>query len=338
MNRVDVVDPNTGNLLSSIPVSVANTEPNGMWLASGSNLSGTLDGKSLLVLGAGHVATIDLASQMVVQQQALPQAIPIGWTTSSPISPTFLVAASGGHMIFGSWGDSSFYNWDGVSALASRHSTSDLYSFDRSFDGTQVLVASGDTSGAYQLLDVASDTVALQGAYSNATIMTVRGNPVRNEWAIANSNGVDFLDANLNLVANVAASFGGSTTYWGMCYSQDGKYLHFVYSPNGLPFLITVDTSTHAAVGIAPATGTDIAYIRRAPPEWIVQPFAADGSGLVFGLGQKGLVIDDSSYQVNPTLATNSDFAILAAPDSGPLLGSTAVEITTQTYPVQPNV
>lgn len=241
-------------------------------------------------------------------------------------------------MIFGSWGDSSFYNWDGVSALASRHSISDLYSFDRSFDGTNVLVASGDSSGAYQLLDVSSDTVTLQGAYSNATIMTVRGNPVRNEWAIANSNGIDFRDANLNLIANVAASFIGSVTYWGMCYSEDGKYLYFVYSPAGLPFLITVNTSTYTVVDIAPATGTDIAYFRRVPPEWVVQPFAADSSGLVFGLGEKGLVIDDSTYQVDPTQATNSDFAILATPDNGPLIGSTAVEITTQPYSLQPDL
>jgi hypothetical protein len=338
MNRVEVIDPTTGSPLSSIPVSVSNNEPNGVWLASASNLSGTLDGKSLLVLGAGHVATIDLASGLVVQQQAIPMAIPLGSTTPSPISPVFLTAASGGHMIFGSWGDSSFYNWDGVGATASRHSISDLYSFDRSFDGTKVLVASGDTSGAYQLLDVASDIVTLQSAYSNATIMTVRGNPVRSEWAIANSNGVDFRDANLNLIANIPESFVGSLTYWGTCYSADGKYLYFVYAPNGLPYLITINTSSYTVVGTAPATGTDVAYFRREPPEWIEQPAAADTTGLVFGLGEKGLVIDDGTYQANPGQATNSDFAILANPDSGPLAGSTAVEIVTQTYSVQPDV
>jgi hypothetical protein len=338
MNRVEAIDPSTGNLLSSIPVSVANNEPNGVWLASSSNLSGTLDGKSLLVLGAGHVATIDLASGLVVGQQVLPEAIPLGWTTPNPIFPTFLVAASGGHMIFGSWGDSSFYNWDGVSALASRHSISDLYSFDRNVDGTKVLVASGDTSGAYQLLDVASDTVSAQGAYSNATIMTIRSNPVRNEWAIANSNGVDFLDANLNLIARVSASFIGSVTYWGMTYSADGKYFYFVYSPAGLPFLYTVDTTTHLVAGTAPATGTDLAYYQRVPPEWIVQPFAADTTGLVFGLGEKGLVIDDSTYLVDPSKATAADNAIIATPDNGPTGSSTAVQITTQSYAAQPDV
>jgi len=246
----------------------------------------------MLVLGAGHVATIDLASGMVVGQKILPVGAP------DPV-PTFLVAATGGHMILGTWGGSSFYNWDGASALGT-HPISDLYSFDRSFDGTKILVASGDTSGAYQLLDVASDSVAARGSYSNATIMTVRGNPLRDEWAIANSNGVDFLDASLNVVASVSASFVGSSTYWGMCYSKDGKYLYFVYSPTGLPFLVTVDTTTHSVVGTAPATGTDLAYFRRVPPEWIVQPFAADSTGLAFGLGQKGLVIDDSTYLVDP--------------------------------------
>jgi IPT/TIG domain len=338
LNRVDVIDPSSGNLLLSIPVSVAGDEPNGVQLISSSSLSGTLDGKSLLVLGAGHVATIDLASGKLVQRQTVPMTIPIGRTIASPIAPTFLTAASGGHMIFGMWGDSSFYNWDGVGALASLHSISDLYSFDRNFDGSRVLIASGDTSGAYQLLDVASDTITLQGAYSNATIMTVRGNPVRNEWAIANSNGIDFRDANLNLIANVPATFIGSLTYWGMCYSADGKYLYFVYSPAELPFLITVDTSTHMIVGTAPATGTDLAYFTRNPPEWVVQPFAADSTGLVFGLGEKGLIIDDSTYQVDRTQATNSDYVILATPDSGPLNGSTAVEITTQTYSVQPDL
>jgi hypothetical protein len=338
LNRVEVIDPSTGNLISSIPVSVANNEPNGVWLASSTNISGTLDGMSLLVLGAGHVATIDLVSELVVGQQALPMAIPVGRTTPSSIFPTFLVAASGGHMIFGSWGDSSFYNWDGINALASRHSISDLYSFDRNFDGTKVLVASGDTSGAYQLLDVASDTITAQGAYSNATIMTVRGNPVSNEWAVANSNGVDFLDANLNPIARVPATFSGSITYWGMTYSVDGKYLYFVYSPTGLPLLYTLDATIHSLISIAPATGTDLAYYRRVPPEWIVQPFAADTTGLVFGLGEKGLVIDDSTYLVDPSKATAADSAILATPDNGPTNDSTEVQIMTQVYTVKPDV
>jgi IPT/TIG domain len=338
INQVDVIDPGSGNLLSSIPVSVANYEPNGVWLASSSNISGTLDGNSLLVLGAGHVATVDLATSEVVNQQALPQAIPIGWTTPNPITPTFLVAASGGHMIFGSWGGSSFYNWDGASALASLHSISDLYSFDRSFDGTKVLVASGDTSGAYQLLDVASDTITAKGAYSNATIMTVRGNPVRSEWAVANSNGMDFLDSQLNLIAHIPAVLVGSLTYWGMTYSADGKYLYFVYDPDGLPFQITVDTSSYFVVRIAPATGTDIEYFRREPPEWVVQPFAADSSGLVFGLGEKGLVIDDSTYNVDPTQATPANFAFSANPDNGPLNASTPVQIGSQSFQAQPDV
>ncbi len=329
MNRVVLIDPSSGDVLSSIAVSVANNEPNGVWLASSSNISGTLDGKSLLVLGTGHVATIDLGSGLVVGQQALPIGV-----TASPIHPTFLVAASGGHMVFGSWGDSTFYNWDGVSALASPHPISDLYSFDRSFDGTKVLIASGDTSGAYQLLDVASDTIAAQGSYSNATIFTVRGNPVRAEWAVANGNGLDFLDGNLNLTAHVA--LGG--IYWGITYSADGKYLSFVHSPNGLPFLVTVDDSTHQVVRTAPATGTDIAYYDRAPPEWVVQPFAADNNGKVYGLGEKGLVIDDSTYVVDPGHATPADDAIIATPDNGPLNGSTVVQITTQSYAAQPDL
>lgn len=327
INRVVMIDPSTGNLLSSISVSVANNEPNGVWLASSSNISGTLDGKSLLVLGTGHVATIDLGSGLVVGQQALPIGV-----TSSPIHPTFLVAASSGHMIFGSWGDSSFYNWDGVSALASPHPISDLYSFDRSFDGTKVLIASGDTSGAYQLLDVVSDTITTQGSYSNATIFTVRGNPVQGEWAVANSNGIDFLDGNLNLAAHVA--FSG--IYWGMTYSADGKYLYFVYSSNGLPFLVTVDDSTHQVVRTAPATSTDIAYYGSAP--WVVQPFAADNNGMVYGMGEKGLVIDDSTYVVDSGHATSADDAIIATPDNGPLSGSTVVQITTQSYAAQPDV
>ena len=80
---------------------------------------------------------------MLTGQQTLPVSILLGRTTPSPIFPTFIVAAGGGHMIFGSWGDSAFYNWDGTSTLASQHLTSDLYSFDRNFDGTKVLVTWG---------------------------------------------------------------------------------------------------------------------------------------------------------------------------------------------------
>ena len=338
MNRVEVVDPTSGNLLSSIPVSVAGNEPNGLWLASSSNLSGSLDGNSLYVLGAGHIATINLASGQVIKQQPTPQAIPIGWTTPAAISPTFLVLAKNGHMVFGSWGDSSFYNWDGVSALASLHTISDLYSFDRSFDGSKVLVISGDTGAGYQLLDIASDTITVQGNYTNAVLMTVRGNPVREEWALANSNGIDFLDGNLSLIARVQAGLAGSATYWGMTYSPDGKYLDFVYSPTGLPFVITVDTSTYQVVNIAPATGTNIPYFGRYPPEWITQPFAADTTGLVFGLGEKGVVIDDATYTVDPTQAVPQDYAIIATPDNGPVNASTSVQISTQSYTSQPDI
>lgn len=146
INRIQVIDASTGNFLSAISASIANFEPNGRWLASASNISSTVDGKSLLALGIGHVSNIDLASGTLTGQRALPMSILLGRTTPSPIFPTFIVAASGGHMIFGSWGDSAFYNWDGTSTLASQHLTSDLYSFDRNFDGTRVLVASGDSS------------------------------------------------------------------------------------------------------------------------------------------------------------------------------------------------
>ena len=106
----------------------------------------------------------------------------------------------------------------------------------------------------------------------------------------------------------------------------------------GLPFVITVDASSHSVVGIAPATGTDLPGFRREPPEWVVQPFAADGTGLVFGLGEKGLVIDDSTYAVDPTHATAADFETISTPDSGPISVPTTVQITTQTYAAQPDV
>jgi hypothetical protein len=338
LNLLDVIDPSAGAIVSSIPVSLAGNEPNGVWLASSSNISGTVDGKSLLALGVGHVTTIDLTSSQIVARRPLPMAVSIGRTAPDFIHPGFLVAATGGRIVLGTWGDSSFYNWDGVSALASQHLLSDLYSFDRNFNGTMVLIAAGDSSGAYQLLDVASDAITKRGAYSNATVMTVRGNPVRDEWAIANSNGVDFLDANLTLVANIPAVFVGSATYWGMTYSPDGKYLYFVYSPAGLPLLITVDAVAHSVVRIAPATGTDLPFNGRDPPEFIEQPISSDKSGLVFGLGEKGMVIDDSTYGIDPTQATAAYHAIIATPDSGPVIAATPVQITTQSYNAQPDV
>ena len=60
--------------------------------------------------------------------------------------------------------------------------------------------------------------------------------------------------------------------------------------------------------------------------------------GAVFGLGEKGLVIDDSTYAVDPIQATAADFAIISTPDSGPRSVPTPVQITTQTYTAQPDV
>lgn len=335
-SRLDVIDPTTGTVASSIPVSLAGYEPNGVWLASSSNLSSSLDRNSLYALGSGQLSTIDLASSQVVSRRPLPQYIPVGWTTPVFTNPGFLVAAANGRFVMATWGDFDVYNWDGTSPLASLHTISDVYSLDRNYDGTQVLIASGDTSGGYYLLDVASDTITKQGAYSNAVIMTVRGNPVRNEWAVANSNGIDFFDANLSLVASLPAALFGS--YWGMAYSSDGKYLYFVYNPSGLPFLVTVDAVAHTVVRIAPATGTDLAYYRRDPPEFMPQPTSADTSGLVFELGEKGLVIDDSTYSVNPLYATPAYWAIIATPDAGLVNALTSVQITTQSYNALPDV
>lgn len=334
LNRLDVMEPDTGNIISQIPVSLAGNEPNGVWLASSKNISSSLDGKSLMALGVGYISTIDLASMQVVGKPPLPKAL-TSWTTPQSVHPTFLVAAAGGRFVMSSWGDFDVFNWDGTSAVASVHIFSDVYSLDRNLDGTKVLIASGDTGGGYELLDVASDTIVKQANYSNATIMTVRPNPVRDEWAIANSNGIDFFDANLNLIATVPAV---GDRYWGMTFSPDGKYLYCVVSLGGLPFIITVDASLYSVVRVAPATGTDIAGFLRVPPEFIEQPIAADNSGLVFGLGEKGVVIDDSTYSVDPTKATPGIHAIIAKPDSGALSGSTQVQISTQVYSTLPAV
>src|SRR4029077_228399 len=95
LNLLDVIDPGTGTIVSSIPVSLAGNEPNGVWLASSSNISGTVDGKSVLALGLGHVTTIDLTSSQVVARRPLPMAVAIGRTAPDFIHPGFLVAATG---------------------------------------------------------------------------------------------------------------------------------------------------------------------------------------------------------------------------------------------------
>jgi IPT/TIG domain len=205
----------------------------------------------------------------------------------------------------------------------------------RSADGTKAIFSTNTLPSSLAIFDATTDSFVSVNQSSNFAF-ALAANPTGTQFAIAvNLADVSIVDSHFNQIGHVPA--GG--TLYGMMYSPDGKKLYIVHMPGNVPVVSTVDTSTFQVLGQAPAYASVLAFVTRVPPFFVENPMATDSTGLVFGVGDHGVAIDDSSYfqNISPT-ATPSVAASIVNPAEGPQKSSTTVSIATQLTNSAPSV
>ncbi len=328
-SRVAVISPATGQVLTMVPVPDAY------------GLSLTPDGKRVLSTGqlAARVAWIDTATQRIAEQDILPLLQP-----NCPCNPQTVMAATplvmaNGKVLFVGSGTvpSGVLEWDPAAGQVTQPQTAFGTIGARSADGSKAILADSETAfaGGIVLYDSESDSVVASRSFSDTTF-AVAANPNGTQFVVAvNDEGIYFLDTQFNTLG--VAPVGGLTT--GLLYSSDGRSLYIVSEPNNVPLISTIDATTYQITGQAPAYATNIAYFERDPPLLIETPMAADATGMVFGAGDHGVALDDSTNFQNFSASAQAPvWTIITTPAEGPQNGSTPVTISTQFFNWVPDV
>ena len=328
-SRVAVISPATGQVLTMVPVPDA------------FGLSLTPDGRRVLSTGrlAARVAWIDTATQRIAEQDILPLLQP-----NCPCNPQTVMAATplvmaNGKVLFVGSGTvpSGVLEWDPAAGQVTQPQSAFGTIGARSADGSKAILADSETAfaGGIVLYDSASDSVVASRSFSDTTF-AVAANPNGTQFVVAvNGEGIYFLDTQFNTLG--VAPVGGLTT--GLMYSSDGRSLYIVSEPNNVPLISTIDATTYQITGQAPAYATNIAYFERYPPLLIEAPMAADSTGMVFGAGDHGVALDDSTnFQNFSANAQAPVWTIITTPAEGPQNGSTPVTISTQFFNWIPDV
>jgi hypothetical protein len=270
---------------------------------------------------AQQMVWIDTELQQIVKRDVLPQF----QTAQQPM------VMSNGKVLLG-----NSLEWDSVAGTVSPIKgigTSGIGT--RSSDGTKALFASDTIPGSIALYDSTMDSFTATTNYNDFPF-AIAANPTGTQFVVAVSDeGIFFLDSQLNTLGQ--SPVGGLTS--GMVYSPDGKFLYLVSTPNNVPLISSIDTNTFQLVAQAPAYASNIAYITRVPPLFVEVPQATDSTGILFGIGDHGVALDDSTFfqNISPS-ATPPVFAIIASPAQGPPNASTPVSITTQSFSAIPDV
>ena len=139
-----------------------------------------------------------------------------------------------------------------------------------------------------------------------------------NQWLI-------FLDSSLHETRRFAFNAGFSDIF-----DPSRRYLSIV-SP---PAIQTIDTTSMQIVRVAPSLATNIAYIERVPSLFFEIPITEDDNGILIGIGDHGIVFDDSnnSWPGVDALAPLVWF-IVSNPAEGLLGGGNDVQLLAQFCP-----
>lgn len=184
------------------------------------------------------------------------------------------------------------------------------------------------------LFDSAKDSFVATITFSNFAF-SLASNPTGTQFAVAvNMQSIFILDNQLNTLGQ--APVGGIVS--GMVYSPDGKYLYIVSTPGQVPLISTIDATTFQLLGQASAYESNIANFTESQL-FVERPMAADSTGMLYGIGDHGVVLDDSTdfQNISPT-AVPPIYAIIANPAEGPQNSSTPVTITTASFSAIPDV
>ena len=323
MNRVDVLSSDTHQVLTSIPVPA----PTGLDLS--------LDSKLLLVGSKAEQAEIiDTSSLRVINRvrTALPNDV-LPWTAR-------LVAwtSVGTALLVGN----TIRVWTPANGTLNEHQLPGFPGFQqiaRTGDGSRVILGDASSGGKLAIYDAATDSFpfATGATYFSNYVLGLVANKdgsqygtvlfdseTGNQWLI-------FLDSSLHETQRFAFNAGFSD----MVFDPSRRYLSIV-SP---PAIQTIDTTSMQIVRVAPSLATNIAYIERAPSLFFEIPITEDDNGILIGIGDHGIVFDDSnnSWPGVDALAPLVWF-IVSNPAEGPLGGGNDVQLLTQSFPQVPNV
>jgi DNA-binding beta-propeller fold protein YncE len=333
LSRVSVIDPTSNQVVRQIPVPDA------------SGISLSPDSTRVLVSGlAQQVAWIETSTQQIVERDILPLLQPT--CSGCPPEMVFpgipMVLASGKVLFIGSTAFlSGILEWDPVAGQIIQLNPHSTYAFGqgtigvRSTDGSKALFSTNTVPGSIALFDSATDGFVATRDFSNFPF-SMAANPNGTQFVVAvDQSTTSVLDSQLNIQGQVPV--GGTLN--GVDYSPDGRTLYVVGSPGNVPLLSSVDATSFQLAGQAPAYSSSIAYVSRVPPLFTEIPQAADSTGMLFGIGDHGVALDDSTFFQNiSSTATAPTSAIIAEPAEGSLTADTSVAIATQSFNTAPDV
>jgi YVTN family beta-propeller protein len=310
MNRVDVLSSTTHQLLKSIPVPSPQT------------VDLTPDNSTLLVgTSTTYVVAIDTSSLQVKRRYTALPARNIVATNSGTaiISNRYL------------YGIAVLDLSTGVVTTHGTALTAPTYSWMvRTPDGSKVLLAADDNWGTVSLYDAASDTIT-NSTKLNTFLQAVATNADGSAY-YAMTGFMVTLDAALNETRR--DYIGLPITGWASDPTR--RYLSMVV-PFTTPVILTVDTQTMQVVSEAPSVATGIINIERDPPLWMEIPMTEDDTGMVIGIGDHGIVFDDSTNN-HPGVDASGVLGnfLFANASEGPLSGGTSVQLQTDVPGVKP--
>src|SRR5579872_696150 len=331
LSRVSVIDPTSNQVVREIPVPDAR------------GISLSPDSSRILISGLSQqVIWIDTSTQQIVERDTLPLAQP----TCSACPPemvypgTPMVLASG-KVIFLGWTD--FYGgileWDRAAGQITLLKPPSTLTFGqgtigvRSADGSKALFSTNTEPGSIALFDSATDSFVATQDFGSFPF-SLAANPNGTQFAVAvNLAATSILDNQLNQTGQ--APVGGLLN--GMTYSPDGGTLYIVSTPFNVPLISSVNTSTFQVLGQSPAYGSSVG--ERVPPLFTEIPQAADSTGMLFGIADHGVALDDLTFFQNiSSTAIPPAYALACTPAEGSPGSSTQVTIATQSFNTAPDV
>ncbi|MGA2814127.1 MAG: hypothetical protein ABSG16_22225, partial [Candidatus Acidiferrum sp.] len=332
LNCVAVIPMASQQVTQCIPVSGA------------LGLSLSADGTEVIVgTEIGVVAWIDTSTLQVVKRETVPQilnpqiAIGSGYVAATQA----FQAASGKVLLFTNPGCCSLgtfvqsvgaVEWDPVAGTSTARADSGGGGVvSATSDHSKILVAGG---GQVTLYDSSTDqfTPVPGIQFQDATI-----NPMGSQFAVLGGSpfGVEFFNLQMQQVGNTAlpSCCAPQTNPSVAVYSSDGKYLYLTYilQPGGLPVLVTIDAASFQIVGSAMGYSTGGLIGFNAIPQ------AADATGLVLEIADRGVAINDATSVHDFSNADAIAGFFTANPAEGPLNAATSTQFTT-TFPTLPQI
>jgi hypothetical protein len=331
-NRVDIISPATKQIVRSVPIPA----PLGLDIAP--------DGSRVFVSSqTQRIFAIDTAKRQLVQSWTLPSssAIP-GVVNGQEYGVLQLQVLSNGDVLL--VGNIIFttavgvLKWNPATNTVSTVSlppTFHIGGMSRSGDGTRVILFSDTEPGAAAIYDSASDSITATLNFP-FFVSSVQANPTGTRFIVFDRfNGLNLYDAQLNNLGPIPP--GAEDT--GALFSLDGNSIYVVADVNGVPATYTVSTSTLKVVGIAPAYASIPPYVELGDPPYILEtPFAVDSTGLIFGVADHGVALDDTTFfQSLGGAAGPHTFAKIVQPDAGPVNATTPVVVETDPFFIVPD-